>query len=38
MKKILVVSVLCLLGAAGAFADLALGINGALYMDDPADL
>jgi hypothetical protein len=37
MKKILVVSVLCLLGAAGAFADLALGINGALYMDD-ADL
>jgi len=34
MKKILVVSVLCLLGAAGAFADLALGLNGALYMDD----
>ena len=34
MKKILVVSVLCLLGAAGAFADLALGMNGALYMDD----
>jgi hypothetical protein len=34
MKKILIVSVLCLLGAAGAFADLALGLNGALYMDD----
>ncbi|OHD72339.1 MAG: hypothetical protein A2V99_08315 [Spirochaetes bacterium RBG_16_67_19] len=36
MKKILVVAVLCLLGAAGAFADLALGINGALYLDDPS--
>jgi hypothetical protein len=34
MKKTLVVLALCLLGAAGAFADLALGINGALYMDD----
>ena len=34
MKKILVVAVLCLLGATGAFADWALGINGALYMDD----
>src|SRR4030042_1222465 len=34
MKKTLLVLVLCLLGAAGAFADLALGINGALYMDD----
>ena len=37
MKKILVVLVLCVLGAAGAFADLALGLNGALYIDDPAD-
>ena len=36
MKKILVVAGLCLLGAAGAFADLALGINGALYLDDPS--
>ena len=34
MKKILVVAVLCLLGATGAFADWALGINGALYLDD----
>jgi len=34
MKKILVVAVLCLLGATGAFADWALGINGALYMSD----
>ena len=34
MKKILVVLVLCVLGAAGAFADLALGLNGALYMAD----
>jgi hypothetical protein len=31
-----VVLVLCVLGAAGAFADLALGLNGALYMDDAA--
>ena len=37
MKKLLVVLVLCTLGAAGAFADLALGLNGALYIDDPAD-
>ena len=36
MKKILVVAVLCLLGATGAFADWALGINGALYMDEKA--
>jgi hypothetical protein len=36
MKKILVVAVLCLLGASGAFADWALGINGALYLDDPS--
>jgi hypothetical protein len=34
MKKILVVLALCVLGAAGAFAELALGLNGALYMDD----
>jgi len=34
MKKIMIVLVLCLLGAAGAFADFALGLNGALYMDD----
>jgi hypothetical protein len=34
MKKMPVVLVLCLLGAAGAFADVALGLNGALYMDD----
>jgi hypothetical protein len=33
-KKLMIVLVLGLLGAAGAFADLALGINGALYMDD----
>ena len=36
MKKILVVLALCVLGAAGAFAELALGLNGALYMDDAA--
>jgi len=36
MKKILLISVLCLLGAAGAFADLALGLNGAMYLDDPS--
>ena len=36
MKKILVVAVLCLLGASGAFADWALGLNGALYLDDPS--
>jgi hypothetical protein len=36
MKKLLIVVVLCTLGAAGAFADLALGLNGALYIDDPA--
>jgi len=34
MKKTTLVLVLCLLGAAGAFADFALGLNGALYMDD----
>jgi hypothetical protein len=34
MKKLLAVAMLCLLGAAGAFADFALGLNGALYMDD----
>jgi len=34
MKKILVVLALCVLGAAGAFAELALGLNGALYMSD----
>ncbi len=34
MKKTMLVLVLCLLGAAGAFADWALGLNGALYMDD----
>ncbi len=33
-KKLMIALVLCLLGGAGAFADLALGINGALYMDD----
>jgi hypothetical protein len=37
MKKTLLVLVLCLLAAGGAFADFALGWNGALYMDD-ADL
>jgi hypothetical protein len=36
MKKIIVVVVLATLAAAGAFADLALGLNGALYMDDAA--
>jgi hypothetical protein len=35
-KKIFVVLVLATLAAAGAFADLALGLNGALYMDDAA--
>jgi len=37
MKKILVVLVLATLAAAGAFADLALGLNGALYIDNPED-
>jgi hypothetical protein len=35
MKKTTIVLVLCLLGAAGAFADFALGLNGALYLDNP---
>jgi hypothetical protein len=33
-KKILIVLVLSLLAAGGAFADFALGLNTALYMDD----
>lgn len=33
-KRIVLVLVLAVLAAAGAFADLALGLNGALYMDD----
>jgi hypothetical protein len=36
MKKATIILVLCLLGAAGVFADFALGLNGALYLDDPA--
>ncbi len=36
MKKTIMVLALCLLGAAGAFADFALGLNGALYLDNPA--
>ncbi len=36
MKKTTVVLVLCLLGAAGAFANFALGLNGALYLDNPS--
>jgi len=35
-KTILIVLVLGLLAAAGAFAELALGLNGALYIDDPS--
>lgn len=34
MKKITIALLVMVLAAAGAFADLALGVNGALYMDD----
>ncbi len=34
MKKISIVLALVMLAAAGAFADFAVGLNGALYMDD----
>jgi hypothetical protein len=33
-KRILIVLALVLLAAGGAFADFAVGLNGALYMDD----
>jgi hypothetical protein len=34
MKKTIIVLALCLLAVGGAFADFALGLTGALYMDD----